>query len=246
MLTSPTFLAVTAVFFAAFLRGMAGFGFALAAVPIISLVLPPAEAVAMGVLLQIVVGFGDLRTHRGQIDAPSLTRLTLGSLVGTPVGLVALTALSPDAARILIAAAILVGLALIARKAPPEPRPHNALALVAGVASGAFSGLAAIPGPPAVAYYLGTGIDAVRTRASLLIFFFIVSVLATPGLILAGAINGRTLWLSLVSIPALFAGTWLGTEAFARLDHGQYRRVAIIVMALSAVLAGWRGVSAYV
>lgn len=96
-----------------------------------------------------------------------------------------------------------------------------------------------------MAYYLGTGIDSRQTRASLLLFFFIASSLATPGLVMAGAVNSNTLWLSLISIPALAAGTWLGTEAFNRLDNAQYRHVAIAIMAMSAALAGWRGLSAF-
>lgn len=245
MLTTTALLVISAVFVSAFLRGMAGFGFALAAVPIISLVLPPAEAVAMGVLLQVVVGLRDVFVMYADVHRPSLTRLTLGSLAGTPIGVLALTALSPDVARIIIALAILVGLALIVQKKPATPRAPNGLAFAAGVASGAFSGLAAIPGPPAVAYYLGTGIDSRQTRASLLLFFFIASSLATPGLVMAGAVNSNTLWLSLISIPALAAGTWLGTEAFNRLDNAQYRHVAIAIMAMSAALAGWRGLSAF-
>ncbi|MFD0980446.1 sulfite exporter TauE/SafE family protein [Tropicimonas aquimaris] len=246
MLSTTTLLVICAVFFSAFLRGMAGFGFALAAVPIVSLVLSPVEAVAIGVLLQVVVGLRDVFVLHADIHRPSLVRLSLGSLLGTPVGILALTALSPDAARILIATAILVGLVMILRYKPTEQRAHNGLALAAGVASGAFSGLAAIPGPPAVAYYLGSGINSVQTRASLLFFFFIAALMATPGLFVAGAVNSHTLWLSFVSIPALALGTWLGTEAFNRLDSTQYRQLAIAVMGLSALLAGWRGLSAYI
>ncbi|MDO6592139.1 sulfite exporter TauE/SafE family protein [Loktanella sp. D2R18] len=245
MLTTTTLLVVSAVLFSAFLRGMAGFGFSLAAVPIISLVLSPVDAVAIGVMLQVIIGLREVFVLKGNIHKPSLTRLTLGSLIGTPIGVIALTALSPDGARILIALAILAGLAMIMRNKPTVSHASNGLAVAAGIASGAFSGLAAIPGPPAVAYYLGTGIDTIQTRASLMLFFFFASLLAMPGLIIAGAVNANTLWLSAISFPALAAGTWLGTEAFKRLDNAQYRNLAIIVMAVSAVLSGWRGVSAY-
>lgn len=246
MFTTTTVLVIAAVFFSAFLRGMAGFGFALAAVPIISLMLPPLEAVTLAVLLQVVVGLRDIFALQGDVHKPSLIRLSVGSLVGTPVGIFALTALSHDAARVLIAVAVLGGLALLMRYKPAEPRPHHGLALVAGVASGAFSGLAAMPGPPAVAYYLGAGTSSVQTRASLLLFFFVAALMATPGLVIAGAVNAHTLRLTAVSVPALALGTWLGTAAFKRLDNAQYRKVAIAVMALSAVLAGWRGLSAYI
>ncbi|MEO1949872.1 sulfite exporter TauE/SafE family protein [Thioclava sp.] len=245
MLSTTTLLVITAVFFSAFLRGIAGFGFALAAVPIVSLMVPPIEAVTLAVLLQVVVGCRDLFTLHGHVHKPSLARLSLGAIVGTPVGIFALTAVSADAARVMIALAVLAGLALLLRYKPARPHPHGGLALLAGVASGAFSGLAAMPGPPAVAYYLGAGTTAVQTRASLLLFFFVASLLATPGLIWAGAVNGDALWLTLVSVPALALGTWAGTAAFARLDNAQYRTIAIVVMAISAVLAGWRGLSVY-
>jgi len=94
MLSTTTLLVITAVFFSAFLRGIAGFGFALAAVPIVSLMVPPVEAVTLAVLLQVVVGCRDLFTLHGHVHKPSLARLSLGAIVGTPVGIFALTAVS--------------------------------------------------------------------------------------------------------------------------------------------------------
>lgn len=246
MFTTLTALVVGAVFFSALLRGIAGFGFALAAVPILSLVLPPFQAVTLAVLMQVIVGVHDIFSMHSNVHKPTLMRLCLGSLLGTPIGIFALAALSPDAARILIAAAVLGGLALLLRYKPTEPRPHHGLALFAGVASGAFSGLAAMPGPPAVAFYLGAGISAVQTRASLFLFFFVTALIATPGLIIAGGASTQILALTVISIPALALGTKVGTEVFNRLDGDQYRQVAIGVMGLSAIIAGWRGLSGYI
>lgn len=245
MLSATTALVIGAVFVSAFLRGVAGFGFALAAVPIVSLLLPPIEAVALAVLLQVAVGLRDIFALRGDAHMPSLMRLTAGAVLGTPLGIFALTALSPDAARVIIAVVVLAGLVVLVRYRPTHAHPHGGLAIAAGIASGAFSGLAAMPGPPAVAYYLGAGTSSVQTRASLLLFFFFAALMATPGLALAGAIDARALWLTVVSIPALALGTWAGTRAFARLNHGQYRMLAIGVMAFSGALAGWRGLSAF-
>lgn len=234
-----------AVLFSSFIRGIAGFGFAIVAVPVMSLVLPPLQAVTLAVLAQLIVGFHDVYALRQDIHKPSVLRLAIGSLIGTPIGIYALAVLSPDAARVLISVAVMLGLLLLLRYKPAEPRPSGHLAAVTGVASGVFSGLAAMPGPPAVAYYLGVGMPAKETRASLLIFFFFSSLIATPGLALAGAIDLHMLVLVVVSVPGLIFGTWLGTEAFKRLGSDQYRKIAIGVMAVAAVLSGWRGLSAY-
>ncbi|MBT8153149.1 sulfite exporter TauE/SafE family protein [Epibacterium ulvae] len=135
----------------AFARGLAGFGFAIAAVPILSLVISPIEAVAMTVMLQVVVGLKDIFDLRRDIHKPSLIRLALGSLIGTPIGVFALAVMNPDAARILIALSVFAGLLILLLYKPKEARPNDALATVTGVASGVFSGLSAMPGPPAVA-----------------------------------------------------------------------------------------------
>ncbi|WP_102226815.1 sulfite exporter TauE/SafE family protein [Acidimangrovimonas sediminis] len=234
---------IAAVFLSAFVRGLAGFGFALAAVPAVSFFAPPLEAVALAVMLQLIVGLRDVVTLRGSLHLPSLARLAIGSLIGIPIGIAALAGLSPNAARILIAFAVLSGLGLILRRRPAGTAPHPGLALGAGVASGVFSGLAAMPGPPAVAYYLTTGLAPVQTRATLLVFFCFTSAMAMPGLVLAGAIDRQSLMLTALSLPAMLIGTWAGMAAFRRLDHAQYRRLAIAVMACSALFAGARGLA---
>jgi uncharacterized membrane protein YfcA len=179
------------------------------------------------------------------VHRPSLVRLSLGSIVGIPLGVLALTALSPDAARIMIAFAVLAGLILLLRYKPSAATPNGPLAVIAGVFAGVFTGLAAMPGPPAVAYYLGTSIPPKQTRASLLLFFFLTCLLATPGLFLKGALTSSTLTLTALSIPSMVLGTWLGTVTFNRLNSTQYRQIAIAVMAIAAVVAGARGIAAY-
>ncbi|MBZ4021735.1 hypothetical protein CKO11_04580 [Rhodobacter sp. TJ_12] len=241
-----TLFVILAVSAAAFLRGLAGFGFALAAVPILSLVLPPLQAVTLAILLQLPIGGLDLVQLHRKVHRPSLIRLTLGSVLGTPLGLWGLTALSPDAARVLIGALVLLGLGLMLRYKPAQPHPHGGLALAAGVASGAFSGLAAMPGPPAVAYYLGAGTTSAQTRASLLLFFFAASAMAVPGLWLAGAIDAAAVQLAVLTLGPMLLGTWAGGRAFARLEQAQYRKLALAIMALSAVLAGGRGIIAWI
>lgn len=245
MMTSTILLVMLTVFVSAFLRCMAGFGFALAAVPLLSLMMPPIEAVTLAVLMQILIGIPEVYLLHADAHRPTLLRLILGSLLGTPIGIAAIVALNPDVARVLIAVAILAGLLVLTQPKTATVHPSNGLAFIAGMASGTFSGLAAMPGPPAVTYYLSAGTTPDQTRASLLLFFLVVSLIAAPGLALSGGINQHTLLLLLLSLPALAIGAWCGTEMFKRLNNDQYRRIAISLMALSAMIAGWRGVSAF-
>ena len=75
------------VFAAAVLRGFTGFGFGLAAVPLLSIALPPSQVVPFVVVLQVVVGLGGLRGAWKSCDWRSIGQLTPGLVVGIPVGI---------------------------------------------------------------------------------------------------------------------------------------------------------------
>ena len=58
------FIAVFGVFAASVLRGFTGFGFGLAAVPLLSLALPPARVVPFVVVLQVIIGLAGVLIGR--------------------------------------------------------------------------------------------------------------------------------------------------------------------------------------
>lgn len=242
-----TALVCLSVLAAGFLRGLTGFGFALAAVPAMSFFLPPSQAVAMAVLLQSLAGLKDSVTLRGTWDGPILKRMVAGAVVGTPFGVALLLVLDPTVTRLAIAALILVGLAMLMWK----PRagfgpPSMPLAMLAGLVAGLFGGFAAMPGPPAVAYFLTTDTPAIRTRASLIIFFFATSLLALPGLIWGGVVTGPSVVMALIALPLMLLGTWAGGRAFARTSESGFRRMAMLVLLATAIASGLRGLAGLV
>lgn len=228
------------VFAAAILRGLTGFGFALAAVPLISLAIEPKVAVASTILLQVMIGVPDLIRLRGSWDRGAVARLTLGALAGMPFGIAALAWLDADASRLAIALISLAGLGLMLRQRPGRSRPGPGIAYAAGACSGLFGSLAAMPGPPAVAYFVARAANPQRARASMLVFFFLSALMTLPGLMLAGAIETRTIALSLAFLPFLVSGTWVGGQVFRRLHPRHYRALTLAVMALAAGVAGLR------
>lgn len=229
-----------AVFLAAVLRGLTGFGFALAAVPAMSLFIPPAGAVAVAILLQCAVGLRDSLQMHHLVNRRALALMSLGALLGTPLGILALTRLSPDAMRVVLA--IVVGLGLVALLAKITFPRGRAMAFGSGALAGLFSGLAAMPGPPAIAYFLGTQTPARETRASLMIFFFLTSLMALPGLAWAGELDQVALLRAAVALPALLIGSWAGGRAFAWLNEASYRTASIALLGVTAAVTAVRGI----
>ena len=227
---------------AGFLRGVTGFGFALAAVPLYSLSVSPIEAVILAQLLQIAASPTDILHNHRHVDTKALRWLCLGALIFTPIGASLATRLPPDVMRLTIAVVVLLGLAALIAKV--NIREGRGPAIAAGAVAGLLGGLAAMPGPPAVTYFLGRGGDNRTRRASLLMFFSFTAVIALTTLAIGSdVLRWGMLLTGLASYPALLAGTWLGTRLFLSLGDGHYRVAALGVLLVSAVLTGIKGLS---
>ncbi|MFA6180478.1 MAG: sulfite exporter TauE/SafE family protein, partial [Candidatus Methylopumilus sp.] len=106
-LGEPSFYIVAlAGFFGGVVRGYSGFGFALAAVPILTIGLPPSVAVSAVFPLELAIGLLTLPSERKNIDFRVLRRLTFGAAIGTPFGVTVLRALPTEWMRILIGLAV--------------------------------------------------------------------------------------------------------------------------------------------
>ncbi|WP_289034542.1 sulfite exporter TauE/SafE family protein [uncultured Roseibium sp.] len=229
---------------AGILRGLTGFGFALAAVPLFSLRIDPLQAVFLAQILQVAAAPTDIYHNHRNVDREALTLLCAGALVVTPIGAYFATRLPPDAMRLAIAIVVLLG--LIALLSKVKIRGGRGPVLAAGATAGLLSGLAAMPGPPAVAYFLGSGIGKVESRASLLLFFAFAAVIALFSLAIGSDVMGWHLLLSAaIGYPAMLTGTWLGEHLFHRLGDGHYRVAAITVLFISALLTGAKGLSGF-
>ena len=118
-----TFLiAIAGIFLASVLRGFTGFGFGLAAVPLLSLVLPPAQVVPCVVLLNLIIGMAGMRKAVRQTDWRSMRGLLPGVLVGIPAGLLILTAFRANTVRLAIGLIIAASVAMLWRGARLPPK----------------------------------------------------------------------------------------------------------------------------
>src|SRR5262249_52078592 len=155
---------------AGFMRGFTGFGFAMAAVPLLALAIPPARAVPFVVLLQLLAGVWDWREARKHAHWRSLPWLIAGAAVGTPLGTASLALMSADWARMAIAGAVLLAVLLLARGLKLPDVPSRLILTATGLLAGVLNGVAAMPGPPVIVLYLSGAFAVEVGRASLLIF----------------------------------------------------------------------------
>ncbi len=227
---------VGSAFLAALLRGFTGFGFAIAAVPLLSLVLPPARVVALAVVLQVLASLVDLSAASRITDWRSMVWLTPGMVVGTPLGLFLLTRLSAKDARLAIGVLILGSTVLLGRGLRLPARPATWMIGLVGVISGVMNGIAAMSGPPVVAYLMALPHSATVVRATSLVFFTFTALVAMVPLAVAGLIDRQTLLFALLSWPVLLVGTQLGAWAFRRTKSHHHRRISLTILSALAIV----------
>lgn len=232
-----TFLiAVLGVFAASVLRGFTGFGFGLAAVPLLSLALPPARVVPFVTVLQVLVGVAGIRAAWRLADWRAVLGLLPGLVMGIPIGLLVLTEFSANRVRAAIGVLIAISVLVLWRRLRLPPRPTRRLTLGVGVASGIMNGLASMGGPPVVVYLLALPLSAAEVRASSIVYFLMSSTVTATPMAFKGLVDREALVWSAASVPVLLAGNWLGSWAFARAKPHHHRMTALVALSLLAAM----------
>ncbi|MDR3535417.1 MAG: sulfite exporter TauE/SafE family protein [Acetobacteraceae bacterium] len=234
----PTLLtAVLGIFAASILRGFTGFGFGLAAVPLLSLALPPAQVVPLVVVLQAIVGVAGVGSAWPLCDWRAVRRLTPGLIVGIPLGLIVLTGFEPNQVRLVIGVMIAASVVVLWRGLRLPPNPSPGITLGVGLVSGVMSGLSSMGGPPIVVYLLALAHSAARVRATSIIYFLLSALLSLVPMTWRGLIGQEVLIWAVACVPVLFGGSWIGTWGFRHAQPHHHRTTALVVLTLlSAVL----------
>lgn len=235
-------MSVAAIFAAAVLRGFTGFGFSLAAVPLLGLFMPPTEAVPVAIGLQLLGSLLDFRSSAQACNWPSLRWLMIGAILGSPVGTMILSAIPAPVSRLVISSITLLAVLALGKGFALAAMPRRAATSIAGFVASVFNGVAAMPGPPAVAYYMSVPLPRETARASLLVFFLMTSITATVTSAAIGLITLQTIGLSLLGLPVMWVGTRIGHLAFTRGTDATHRHVSILSLGVIALVSAIKGI----
>ncbi len=224
-----------AILIAAFVRGYSGFGYSAMVIAASSLVTNPFNFVAVVVIAEAMMSLQAWKGVGPDVDWRRVRWLLIGAVVGLPLGLWALTAISEDAARALVSGYVLVMcLVLLAGW-----RLAQEVGAKGTLAAGLVSGLANAPGMgglPVAAFFAAQPMSAAAFRATLVAYFPILDLYSAPLYFWHGLVTWDTLWASLWALPLTFLGNWLGGRHFFNTDPQDFRRFAILLLAGLAAL----------
>jgi len=218
-------------------RGMSGFGTGMIVAPVAGALYGPQWALVMIVIIDalptIPLTLPALRHAHWREVIP----VTVGALLFFPLGIAILKAGDPAVLRWIISAAILACVAILWSGWRYTGPRNAAVSAAAGGVAGTLSGIAQIPGPPVIAYWMASGAAALIVRANLLTFFFLSEFISIGNLWFAGLFERGPVTVGLAAMPVYFAGLLVGWRLFGLASDRTYRLVTFGLIILAAVLA---------
>jgi uncharacterized membrane protein YfcA len=221
-------------FAAALLQAVSGFGFAVLAVPLYLLLVDPAQAVQLAIILSTALSFAVVSGLRRTVAAALLLRLSAGSLAGLPIGLFSFR-YAGAGATILAFAVMMAGFRFRGgRPWAPFARTQTG-DLAAGAVAGVATALVGMAGPPVLIYLLLAGTAAQTVRATLLAFFALSYGVTVASHAATIGIPGPTWMAAGILAPFALLGGLAGRPIGDRLRSDGFAILAIALLAVAGL-----------
>ncbi|MAV88178.1 MAG: hypothetical protein CMM67_08020 [Rhodospirillaceae bacterium] len=207
-----------------FMRGFAGFGTTLMMVPIFSLIMPPVEAVFIGLSIDVIAMAPMVPNAARNADWRRILPIFIGSVAATPVGVYILYIMSDDAMRIMIAILLMGSAMLMLSGWTYRGKQNLPLSFGVGFVSGTTGTAAAIGGPPIAVYMLALGLTANKTRATLNTTSFIKEGISAISILYITSFEIRLLIIIIALLPFMLIFTWVGSSSFRKSDETSFKK----------------------
>jgi uncharacterized membrane protein YfcA len=223
--------AAIAVFVAAYVQGLIGFGSGMISITLLALLWEVQDVVAITAAFSIVMCFYLAWRLRSHISLHEIWPMMLGASVGIPIGVIALTSLDPRFIKGSLGAFLVLysTWSLWARASSGE-KISRFWALPAGFFGGILSGAFNTGGPPVVLYGTERQWSPNSFRGNVQGMFAPCSVLTLSLLSYKGVVNAESLAWNFKLLPFLIAGMALGDRRATGVDDAHFRRMLLFCL----------------
>ncbi|WP_171099826.1 sulfite exporter TauE/SafE family protein [Ruegeria sp. HKCCD7255] len=216
-------------------RGFSGFGTALVFLPIASPFLGPFGAIIALVIMDVFGPLPNLRRAWADVNKPDLARLLLACGLILPMGLWLLGRTEPEVFRYVVSGLSLTMLVILIFGLRYRGTVTGPMVFGTGAAAGFLGGIAGLPGPAVILFYMSRPLPVAVIRATILLFLLGFDVLMLGYLTGMGELSWTTASLGLVLAIPNVVGNLLGGWVFRPEKEHLYRGAAYVVIAAAAL-----------
>ena len=226
---------------ASFVLGLAGVGNGLVAMALLPFLMSPVTAIVVLTMYTIVLVLVILLPLWRHLEPSRVLDMLVGTVVGTPLGVWALSTFPVSTLKRLIGATLVVVVLLEWAHVRPKQLVGRAWGVGAGILAGVGGGAVGTPGPPVILYSTTQGWSPRTIKANLQAFFFVNQAVILAGYWWAGLVNVEVWRLAAsFALPAA-GGTVLGMLCFRHVDQHRFRRLVFGLLLMSGLVLLARG-----
>jgi uncharacterized membrane protein YfcA len=219
--TGQLIVVAVAVFGAAFVQAIAGFGFGLLAMPIMTLALPVEKAVVISTLLAVLSTTWQATTLRADARWPLVGRLTAGAFL-----------VDDRLLKIVLGVAVLLSTLMLVRRINLSHVGHG-FDLGSGFLSGVLNTSLSTNGPPLVFNLQARHLQAHEFRATIAMVFALSNIVSISLFLADGKVTRDGVRAALIAVPAWVIGQFLGRPIRQHL-HGERFRWLVLGLLFAA------------
>lgn len=227
-------------FFGGFVNGVAGFGAAMIAMPLIAPFIDLSIAVPSCTLIVLALNFQVSWTFRKHIEWRYVKEIFIGAIPGVILSVFILEYISEKHLKIGMGAFI----TLYAIWSLYQDKGHNriissAWGYLSGFLSSALGMAFGFNGPPLAAYIAYSGCNAKSVKGTIGAGFIITGAFIVSTKTLTGQMTTPVLLTSLAAIPAVIIGSKVGIWLSSNINEYSYRKILFITLAGMGLTIIW-------
>jgi uncharacterized protein len=230
-------LLISSIFLlAGFIQGVSGFGSALVAIPLLSLIIDIKSAIPLCILNSMVIATYLSLKMRKHLEKEKVLPLCIAAVPGIIVGSTVLKQVSSTLIRIGLGI-LLVIYSLYSLFSKPKARKlHKTWSYIAGFSSGAIGAAFSAGGPPTIIYTTLNDWKKDTIKATLSGFFLFNSYLIAAVHAIKGLTTIEVFTYFMISAPFVLLGTVLGTICYGKMPREHYLRIIFAFLTLMGIM----------
>lgn len=229
---------ISAIFLGFFIGTIAGFGAAIIALPILLLVLPIQEAVAILSITYFIFSIYHISRNWKEINLKTIGKMALGIILGLVFGAYFLTHGSPEILKKILGVIILTyAIYYLFHVKSSKHFNHSFLfGFLGGTAAAMFS-----TSRPVYVSHLTSKFEKIGLiRANVIGVGAFTDLIRIPVMAVNGVYNSNILLITLVTLPAFILATWAGMKIVNKINdtHFRYGLCALLIISSITLIIG--------
>jgi uncharacterized membrane protein YfcA len=233
----PLLFALIVIFIAGMTQSLTGFGFGLVAIPLLTIVISPKLAPPIVLVDGLVLNSYILTSAYVAVQPKRIGLLTLAGVLGVPIGTYVLAHFDVGSLRIYIGIATCVAAAFFLSGFRREVKNEQLISAPIGFVSGVMSGSINMAGPPVILFFANQNLPRMVFRANIIAYFVALQVVAIPLLIYYNILTAGAFTSSMVLLPSLIFGGYVGAKFSTRVDDGLVRTLTLVIVSFAGIVS---------